>query len=292
MAVDLAWPDGAELVLRAAPEPGTLRVATGVYANDILPTLRAEGALSEQVWQIEGEQGDPTTLVTLVQTQLEDHGYEITFSCVDSECGGFDFRYGLPIAEGPAMHVDLGNFLYITAASETADGMSHVAITLSHGGRKGYAHVAAVTPENAAAPTVVSSSRLPAADLDTDDPITSLLSDGRLVLDDLTFQTGASTLSGTEYESLSSLGAFLQENPTRRVVLVGHTDAEGSLEANIGLSRARANAVRQFLIDELGVGADQMQAEGIGFLAPRSSNATPEGRDANRRVEVVLADPN
>jgi OOP family OmpA-OmpF porin len=70
---------------------------------------------------------------------------------------------------------------------------------------------------------------------------------------------------------------------------VGHTDAQGGLETNIRLSRARAQAVRRYLIEELDVAPAQVEAEGIGYLAPRESNATPEGREANRRVEVVIA---
>ena len=73
------------------------------------------------------------------------------------------------------------------------------------------------------------------------------------------------------------------------MVLVGHTDAQGSLEANINLSRIRARAVRQFLISELDVSPGQVSAEGIGFLAPRSTNSTEDGRQSNRRVEVVIA---
>jgi len=106
----------------------------------------------------------------------------------------------------------------------------------------------------------------------------------------LIFATGASALSGARYDSLARLADYLIANPDRRVVLVGHTDAEGPLEGNIALSRARASAVRQVLIDDFGAPSDRIDAEGIGFLAPRASNATDAGRQANRRVEVVLAE--
>jgi len=71
------------------------------------------------------------------------------------------------------------------------------------------------------------------------------------------------------------------------VVLVGHTDASGALAPNIALSRARAQAVRAALV-ALGAKADQIGAEGAGYLAPRATNLTPEGRAQNRRVEVML----
>ena len=67
----------------------------------------------------------------------------------------------------------------------------------------------------------------------------------------------------------------------------GHAVLSG-LDANIALSRSRAVAVRDRLIQNFDVPAAQMDAEGMGYLAPVASNLTPEGREANRRVEVVL----
>ena len=72
------------------------------------------------------------------------------------------------------------------------------------------------------------------------------------------------------------------------VLLVGHTDAAGGLEANIALSRRRAASVVAHLVGELGVSRAQVSAEGVGYLVPRASNLTDQGRAENRRVEVVL----
>ncbi len=69
---------------------------------------------------------------------------------------------------------------------------------------------------------------------------------------------------------------------------MGHTDAVGNLETNIALSRARAEAVRLYLIERLDVDPGQVSATGIGYLAPRATNETEDGRETNRRVEAVL----
>ncbi|OZA00922.1 MAG: hypothetical protein B7Y02_18055, partial [Rhodobacterales bacterium 17-64-5] len=90
------------------------------------------------------------------------------------------------------------------------------------------------------------------------------------------------------YASLSALAAWLQANPTKTVTLVGHTDASGGLSSNIALSKKRAGSVRQSLIATYGVTPGQVSANGVGPLAPRSSNLTPDGQQQNRRVEVVL----
>ncbi len=291
-ALDLAWPETAELSLRVAPSLGSFEVATGPFAETGVPTHTTEGALSHQVWHVPGQFGDPLLLLGLIRDQLDQQGFDIGFTCADASCGGFDFRYNLPIAEGPAMHVDLGNFHYLTATRSGASGTTTVALTVSHGGQQGYAHLAIITPPDDLAAEITPSTRALAQDFPPADMIDALLTNGRVALDDLIFERGASALSGAQYESLVTLAAFLTDNPDRNAVLVGHTDAEGSLETNITLSRARANAVRQFLIDELGVLPSQLQAEGIGFLSPRAPNSSEDGRQANRRVEVVLADIN
>jgi OOP family OmpA-OmpF porin len=72
------------------------------------------------------------------------------------------------------------------------------------------------------------------------------------------------------------------------VALVGHTDALGSLAGNTDLSRARAVSVRERLIAEYAVPAAQLTAEGVGYLAPRATNQTEDGRARNRRVEAIV----
>ena len=70
-------------------------------------------------------------------------------------------------------------------------------------------------------------------------------------------------------------------------MLVGHTDAEGSLEANRALSERRALAVVERLVASHGIAPERLRAEGVGYLVPRAPNTTEEGRARNRRVEVV-----
>jgi OOP family OmpA-OmpF porin len=111
--------------------------------------------------------------------------------------------------------------------------------------------------------------------------------EGHASLDDLGFASGKGALEPGDYASLRSLAAWLIAHPDMTVVLVGHTDATGGLAVNVALSKARAAAVRQALI-AAGVPGGQVAAEGVGYLAPRASNLTPEGQAQNRRVEVVL----
>ena len=111
---------------------------------------------------------------------------------------------------------------------------------------------------------------------------------GSAALDDLVFASGKAALEDGDYGSLAALADWLKAHPDLRVTLVGHTDATGSLDGNIALSKQRAAAVRDWLVSRLAASASQIDAQGAGYLAPRASNQTPEGRQKNRRVEVML----
>ncbi|GAA5076510.1 OmpA family protein [Roseibacterium beibuensis] len=298
-ALDLDLPPGAELVATDPAAPGDHAIATGPFADGQVPTDLAQGVVQGFTWHVPNAATDSSAqLATALAEQLEAQGYRITFACADRACGGFDFRNAISVGEAPTMHVDLGDFRYIAADRDGEDGgRDRVAVVVSRGGQTAYLHLTLVTPADQTAAPVTGSSRAPEASIPTAPMvgdmglIDRLLIHGSAPLDDLSFQTGASELSGADYASLAELARFLASDPARQIVLVGHTDAQGSLEGNIALSEARAEAVRGHLIDRLGVSPEQVSAAGIGFLAPRAANDTDEGREANRRVEVVLTTP-
>ena len=72
------------------------------------------------------------------------------------------------------------------------------------------------------------------------------------------------------------------------VQIIGHTDATGSDETNKKLSEQRANSVARFLSDVGGYPENRIQAQGMGAEKPVASNATPEGRAQNRRIDVLI----
>ena len=249
--------------------------------------LTAEGALSRSVWQVMDFDGNSAQLMAPLRAQIEEQGYAPVFACDSTLCGGFDFRFAMDVTPEPAMHVDLGDFSYFVGRMETADGDAFLALLTSRGGARGYIHLVRISPADMAPVSVAVSTRSPDAD-EIADLGESLDQLGAATLTDLSFSTGSATLSDGDYPSLTDLAAYLVEHPSTRVVLVGHTDAEGSLEGNIALSRARAEAVRTYLIERFRVSAGQLAAEGVGYLAPRANNASDEGRQQNRRVEVVV----
>lgn len=91
-----------------------------------------------------------------------------------------------------------------------------------------------------------------------------------------------------EFEALLNLGAAaLQLLPEATLVVTGHTDDVGTDATNIALSQARAQVVVDWMVGK-GVAPERVIARGAGESEPIADNATPEGREANRRIEAVL----
>jgi OOP family OmpA-OmpF porin len=106
-----------------------------------------------------------------------------------------------------------------------------------------------------------------------------------LILQGVNFQSGRSVLTVDSYRVLDQVAASLIANPEIRIEIAGYTDSTGRAAMNLRLSMARAAAVRAYLARK-GVSPMRMQARGFGASGYITSNATPEGRAQNRRVEL------
>jgi OmpA-OmpF porin, OOP family len=101
------------------------------------------------------------------------------------------------------------------------------------------------------------------------------------------FDTGKSAIKPESAQAIGEIAKLLKSDPALKIHVVGHTDNVGGVDANIALSKARAEAVLQSLIRDHGIAADRLNAYGCGQFAPLASNDTEEGRAKNRRVELV-----
>ncbi len=110
---------------------------------------------------------------------------------------------------------------------------------------------------------------------------------GHVAVYGITFDTNKSVVKPESTASLDEIAKLLKQDPTLKLKVVGHTDMVGSLEANMALSQARAQAVVRALVAERGVAAARLEGYGVGPLAPVANNDTDEGRAKNRRVELV-----
>jgi outer membrane protein OmpA-like peptidoglycan-associated protein len=287
----LIFPEGASQKFDQASPSSSYQLPISSYSNGTMKTLLAEGNVVRRVWRVPSSNTKTLDLVSPLRSQLLEQGYEVLFECETRDCGGFDFRFATDVAPEPDMHVDLGDFRFLSARKQDASGDAYLGMLVSRSPERGFIQITEVGSEDPVARGLAVSTKQNSPEdvvAEAEDLSGKLSSKGAVVLEGLEFQKGASALSGDGAGALRELSSYLAEDPNRRIVLVGHTDAEGSLEGNITLSRKRATSVMQSLIDTYGVNADQVSAEGVGFLAPRASNETEEGREQNRRVEVVL----
>jgi outer membrane protein OmpA-like peptidoglycan-associated protein len=110
-----------------------------------------------------------------------------------------------------------------------------------------------------------------------------------IVAENILFTTGKATLRAESYPELNRLARLLNENPSVRIEVSGHTDNTGSASLNKRLSRARALSVKRYL-ESQGLAPDRIAYEGYGFDNPIAPNTTAQGRAQNRRVEIKVID--
>jgi outer membrane protein OmpA-like peptidoglycan-associated protein len=104
----------------------------------------------------------------------------------------------------------------------------------------------------------------------------------------LTFASGSSVVDPTYRPVLQKAKDAVDVFPRSRIVIEGHTDSYGSDEANLALSRARAESVGAYLTAEFGVVAYRISATGYGETRPIANNETPQGRARNRRIDLRI----
>jgi outer membrane protein OmpA-like peptidoglycan-associated protein len=107
----------------------------------------------------------------------------------------------------------------------------------------------------------------------------------------IAFDSGTPTLQPRSFPLLDNVArVLLAHRELSPLVVESHTDNRGDAEANRALSQARAEAVREYLVKQ-GVPPDRLDARGYGPDRPVTSNETSQGREANRRVELLLPAP-
>lgn len=310
-ALDPAFTGPARQTAAAAESGAAYALPVGPWDGETFLSRRVEGTVTRRAYRIDGRQSTVALMANL-RTQVEKDGWRILYECDAPVCGGFDFRFATVILPEPDMHVDLGDFRVLSADR----GAEVLNLIVSRSPRAGFVQITLAAPGGAdaaaadtpvpaepppevlplpepvePAPAAVADVGASASGADVGAVVARLQTDGHAVLPGLRFASGASTLEPGDYSVLEALAAWLRADPSRRIAVVGHTDASGGLEANIALSRRRAAAVRDVLIADHGVPAAQVEAEGVGYLAPLAPNATDTGRQVNRRVEAVLLVP-
>lgn len=110
---------------------------------------------------------------------------------------------------------------------------------------------------------------------------------GRVATQGIFFATGSAELEAESTPTLKEIGEMLKEHGDLSLMIEGHTDNTGSAAANQTLSEKRAAAVKDYLVSTYQIAPNRLQSKGLGSSKPAAPNDTPEGRQQNRRVELV-----
>lgn len=284
-AAQLTLPSNAVLTAEVESAIDSYALPIGPWNEGALPTRTFEGPVLQQAWRIGGTGLTTLQLLRPLRDQLEPQGYEVVFDCESDGCGGFDFRFETPVVAEPDMHVDLGDFRFLSMVKED----EAISLLVSKSSAAGFLQIIRAGQAGPSVSVETKAAPLRSPDIESDgDLAQTLISQGRVVLDDLVFETGSTVLDNGDFASLQALADLMADQEDLTIALVGHTDSTGSLDINIDISRKRAASVRERLATAYEVPRARMEADGMGYLAPIASNLTEEGREANRRVEAIV----
>jgi OmpA-OmpF porin, OOP family len=116
----------------------------------------------------------------------------------------------------------------------------------------------------------------------------SIDANGKVALYGIFFDTGKADIKAESKASLDQIGELMKSRPDLKLHVVGHTDNVGAIDANMSLSKHRAESVVAALATSYGVNRARLTGNGVASLAPVQTNSTESGRAKNRRVELVL----
>jgi len=115
----------------------------------------------------------------------------------------------------------------------------------------------------------------------------ALLETGKFETNEILFDVNKAIIKPSSFKILDELGQALADNPEVTIKIIGHTDSDGSADANLKLSEKRAAAIKVYLSNHFPITGNRMQVMGKGETEPIASNATPDGKAKNRRVEFI-----
>ena len=111
-----------------------------------------------------------------------------------------------------------------------------------------------------------------------------------MITEKIQFDVNAATIDHASDSLLNEIVDVLNAHAEiKKVSIEGHTDGDGPANKNLKLSQQRAAAVMQYLVEH-GIEAARLTSKGLGETMPIGDNATPEGKEANRRVEFVITE--
>lgn len=283
--------DGSDIVAYATEEFTDYRLATAQMKNyggmDKNPaaTLPLEGKLTRISYRAP-EDRSVLEVFRNYENALKAAGFQSVFTCEKDVCGGRNFNHALAAGK-----------LYSLFGEYQAE-QRYLAAKLPRPQGDVYAAVYAVVNKSGGGPnrnrTMVQVDVVelkPMEDrmvvLDAGALQSEIATEGRVAVYGILFDFDKASIRPDSKPQLVEIASFLSAHPEIKVLIVGHTDARGALDYNRDLSLQRANSVVAALTSEHRIDSGRLTAVGVGMAAPVATNRTEEGREKNRRVEIV-----
>lgn len=283
--------EGSEIVAYESQAFSDYRLVTGpatAYGGlekNLDSTLPLEGRLTRLSYRAPADRA-VLEVFRNYENALAAAGFETIFACDAATCGGRNFNHVL--AAGP-LYALFGEYeeeqRYLAARLARPEGDVYVglyAVMNQSGGGPNRGRTMVQLDLLELAPMDEKMVVLDAAALDTE-----LTAQGKVAIYGILFDFDAAEIRPESAPQLEQLAAMLAASPDLEVLIVGHTDGQGTLDYNQLLSARRAEAVAGALVNHYGIAAARLTPVGAGMVAPVATNRTEEGRAANRRVEVV-----
>jgi outer membrane protein OmpA-like peptidoglycan-associated protein len=254
--------------------------------------------LEGRVWRLTYEvPANRSTLEILrsYETELTKAGFKILFKCINQECGGTlpkgpaSAKYLPSVHAGALTDVMMKRGGY-TVYGDVSDDQRYLVARLGRAEGDIYVSMLAITLKT------------PLARLDVIEvkPITSNLvsvnaaamatdisTRGSVTLYGIFFDNDRAEVKPESRPTLSEIATLMKQDSSLELIVVGHTDHNGTLDYNLDLSLRRAQAVVAALTSAFGVAPNRLDARGVGFLSPVAPNNTEENRAKNRRVQLL-----
>lgn len=113
------------------------------------------------------------------------------------------------------------------------------------------------------------------------------MSEGKISTNGILFDSGSANIQPQSLGIVRQISQVLMQDESIKLNIVGHTDSDGSDDSNLKLSKDRAQAVKDALVNIYNIAADRLTTEGKGETEPVADNGTADGKAQNRRVEFV-----
>jgi len=210
------------------------------------------------------------------EAQLAKAGFETLLACYTDACGGIPFTESIDALPIPEMWIDGFNYRYYAGRKAEGARQTFAAVVVSKNNEEIYAQLVV------AVIGVMENKMVDAAAM-----AKGLGEKGHIALYGIYFDTDKAVIKPESRPTLDEIAKLLRAQAQLNVVIVGHTDSQGTYDYNIDLSRRRAEAVAAELAKSYKIAAARLRTAGVGFLAPIGSNASDDGRALNRRVELV-----